>query len=129
MDVWWDSDGSWNGSFSLGSRYFYTVFSAGWVPYSTPAAWTLGAGFGVRVPLGRFFADMDMSVLADQGSFRNADGPSPSDFHPRLRAVLGIPIAGELAVEAGVAVKMNLPDGAASTVTTYTPAFICGFQI
>jgi len=129
MDVWWDSDGSWNGSISLGSRYFYTVFTAGWIPYSAPAAWTLGAGVGVRAPLGRLFADMDVSVLADQGSFREAASPSLSDFHPRLRAVLGIPILGELAVEAGVAVKMNLPDGVVSTVTTYTPELICGVQI
>jgi Caspase domain len=129
LDIWWDSDGSVNGAFSLGSRYFYTIFSAGWVPDSQPAAWTLGAGFGVHAPLGRLFADADLSAVADQGAFRNVSNPGPWVVHPRLRVVLGLPIAGPLAVTGGVVVKMNIPDGVTSTVTTYTPELVLGMQI
>jgi hypothetical protein len=129
IDLWWDSDGSFNGAISLGSRYFYTVFSAGVVPDSQPLSWTLGAGFGARAPIGGLFADVDVCVLADQGSFRDSAGPGLSDIHPRLRAVLGIPLFGELAIEGGAVVKMDLPDGVTSTTTTFSPALILGLQI
>ncbi|HTP60231.1 MAG TPA: hypothetical protein VMM82_15015, partial [Spirochaetia bacterium] len=128
LDVWWGSDGSVNGSFSLGSRYFYTVFNAGWVPDSQPSAWSLGAGFGVHVPLGRLFADADLSAIADQGSFRNAP-TQPWGVHPRVRAVLGVPIAGPLAITGGLSVKMNIPDGVTSSDITYSPEFVIGMQI
>ncbi len=129
LDVWWDSDGSVNAAVSLGSRYFYTIFSAGWVPDSPQPAWTLGAGFGVHVPLGRLFTDADLSAVTDQGAFRDQVSPGPWVVHPRLRVVLGLPIAGPLAVTGGVVVKMNIPDGVTSTVTTYSPELIFGMQI
>jgi hypothetical protein len=126
IDVWWDSDGSVNGAISLGSRYFYTIFSTGWIPDSQPASWTLGAGVGVHAPLGRLFADIDLSVLADQGLYQET--ANPGDIHPRLRAVLGVPIVGEFAITGGVAVKMNLAYGAATTAT-YSPELVFGMQL
>jgi hypothetical protein len=128
LDMWWGSDGSVNAAFSLGSRYVYTIFSAGWTPDSQPSAWSLGAGFGVHLPLGRLFADADLSVVADQGSFRDAT-VQPWSVHPRLRAVLGIPIVGPLAITGGLAVKMNIPDGVTSSNITYSPELVIGMQI
>jgi hypothetical protein len=129
IDVWWDTDGSVNGAISLGSRYFYTVFSAGWVPNSQPAAWTLGAGLGFHAPLGKFFVDTDLCVLTDQEMYSSTEQPSVSDIHPRLRAVLGVPIFGELAITGGFELKMNIANGITSTSTTYLPALIFGMQI
>lgn len=128
LDVWWGGDGSVNGALSLGSRYFYTIFSAGWVPDSQPAAWSLGAGFGVHVPLGKLFADADLSAIADQDAFRGASTQSWS-VYPRVRAVMGVPIAGPLAITGGFAVKLNIPDGVTSSAVTYSPELILGMQI
>ena len=129
VDVWWDSDGSINAAVSLGSRYLYSVFSGGWVPDSQPAAWTLGAGLGARAPLARLFADADLSLIADQGAFRDVSSSSPSDLHLRLRAVLGVPIINELAIEGGLVVKMDLAGGFNAMFSQYSPGLIFGIQI
>jgi Caspase domain len=129
VDFWWGSDGSVNTAISLGSRYFYTVFSAGWIPDSQPSPWSLGAGLGVHTPLGRLFADADLSLIADQGSFRDIASSGASDIHSRFRAVLGIPLMGELAIVGGVVVKIGLPGGTTSTAPTYSPELIVGVQI
>ena len=129
IDVWWDSDGSVNGAISLGSRYFYTIFSAGWVPTSQPASWTLGAGLGFHAPLGKLFADMDLCVLMDQNTLRDTPSSGPVDIRPRLRAVLGVPIIGELAITGGVEVKTNAFNNILSPSAVYSPALVFGMQI
>jgi len=129
IDVWWGSDGSVNGAISLGSRYFYTIFAAGWLPNSQPTAWTLGAGLGLHAPLGKIFADMDLRILMDQNTVRDASNSGPTDVYPRLRAVVGVPIAGELAITGGVEVQMNALENIFSPSAVYSPALVFGMQI
>ena len=129
IDIWYDSDGTVNGALSFGTKWFYTVLSAGWVPDSRVSQWTLGLGLGTRVPMGRLWADVDLSVLADQGAFRDVTGPASSSIHPRLRAALGFPVIGEAAIEGGITVKANLPTGPDWSRLDYSPALFIGMQI
>ncbi len=127
MDAWYDTDSSMNASFSMGSRYFYTVLSAGWVPDSAPARWTLGLGLGARLPLGRLWADFDVSSLVDELSYTGASAQGYWDVHPRLRAALGIQLFGDMALEAGVTVKLSVPNDWVSPLQ-YSPALFIGMQ-
>jgi hypothetical protein len=129
LDVWYDTDGAVNGALSFGTKWFYTVLSAGWVPDSQVFQWTLGLGLGTRVPMGRLWADVDLSVLADQGAFREVTGPAFSSVHPRLRAAVGIPVFGGTAIEAGISVEASLPNGPDWSNLEYSPALLIGMQI
>jgi len=68
-------------------------------------------------------------TLGSNGEIMKQRRPSVSDIHPRLRAVLGVPIFGELAITGGFELKMNIANGITSTSTTYLPALIFGMQI
>lgn len=128
MDVWYDTDAAVNASFSFGSRSFYTVLSAGWVPDSVPSRWSLGVGLGARLPMGRLWADFDATALWDELSYTSGSPSGYWDVHPRLRAALGIPIFGGLALEAGVTVKLGVPNDWASPLQ-YDPALFIGMQL
>ena len=65
----------------------------------------------------------------DQNTLRDTPSSGPVDIRPRLRAVLGVPIIGELAITGGVEVKTNAFNNILSPSAVYSPALVFGMQI
>ena len=127
LDLWWDSDGTANAALSLGTKSFYNVYCAGWVPESMPVLWAFGLGLGAHLAVGPVFGDIDLSVITERTGFTDWTSAWPESIHPRLRAVVGLPVLGNASLVAGVAVKMTFPDGAAAA-PVFSPSFIAGIQ-
>jgi hypothetical protein len=120
LDLWVDSDGTPYAAISLGTRYLYTVLSAGWSPGSTPVAWSLGAGVGGRAAFGRSFVDADLSMVAEQRGASTWDGSSKGLLYPRARAVVGYQLSEWLALDVGVSMRILVPT-LSSSLPGYDP--------
>ncbi len=135
IDLWLDLDGTPYAAFSLGTRRFYSVLSAGWVPGSDPAIWSVGFGWGSRADLGPFFLDYDLSAVSIGTGFDILTSPLGSLFL-RPRVALGLPLfGGGIAVEAGATVRVLVPSlssdlaGYSSTSLVFQPGFFLGVQL
>ena len=135
LDLWVDLDGSSNASVSLGTNHLYTVLSAGWKPGSDPAFWTFGLGLGGRSTINPFFLDYDLSLVAVHQGFSDWAAQPVGSMYPRLRAVLGLPLFGSIAIDAGVVVRVLVPSlsssisGADPVNPVFQPSFILGVHI
>jgi hypothetical protein len=136
LDLWVDMDGQSTLSLSLGTKVMYTVFSAGWIPGSTPALWTLGLGLGGRSDLGPLFLDYELSWVAQSPDFSLASNGGVGSMYPRLRAMLGLPLSNWFAIEAGVTLRMLVPYVSSSlfgsldsTKVQFQPGFVVGVKI
>jgi hypothetical protein len=135
VDLWVDLDGTSYAAFSLGTRRFYSVLSAGWTPGTVPAQWSAGLGLGGRSDLGPFFVDYDLSMVAAGAGFPSSNVPDGA-LYPRVRAVIGLPLfGGDIAVVAGAAVRILLPDlsyampGADPATVVLQPSIILGVHL
>ena len=135
IDLWVDLDGSSNASLSLGTKHLYTVLAAGWKPGTDPAFWTFGLGLGGRSDINPFFLDYDLSLVAEHQGFSDWDTQPVGSMYPRLRAVLGLPLFGSIAIDAGVVVRVLVPylssslAGADHANPVFRPSFILGVHI
>ena len=135
VDLWVDLDGSSYAAFSLGTKRFYTILSAGWTPGTAPAVWSLGLGLGSRSDLGPFFLDYDLAVVAARQGFTTW-APLQGSVFPRARIVVGLPLfSGDIAIEAGVAVRVLVPSwsgdlpGADPATAIFQPSIILGVHL
>jgi hypothetical protein len=135
VDLWYDLDGSYNAAFSLGTRYVYSIVSAGWRPGTTPPQWSAGLGLGGRSTLGPFFLDYDASMVAVQQGVPTWTSPVGTMF-PRARIVFGLPLfGGDIAIEAGASVRILVPylstnmPGAVRDAAVFQPSFIVGVHL
>jgi hypothetical protein len=121
--------------FALGSKHTYTLFMVEWTPDSNPQHWSYGIGLGGRATIGNLFLDMDLSCLSLHEGFEDWYISMPGSLVPQARAILGVPLFGDLAVEAGVAVRMYVPeispspDGSPLSAFRAVPSFIFGVQL
>jgi hypothetical protein len=135
LDLWMDSDGVPSAALSLGTRYLYTVFSAGWSPSLDPTTWSLGVGLGGRAQIGRAFVDVDLAMVTQRGGASGWDTSTLGWMYPRARAVAGWNLSDWFAVEAGVSVRALVPTlsdsipGADPLTTKLQPAFIAGVHL
>jgi hypothetical protein len=135
LDLWYDADGSTNASLSLGTNRFYTLFNAGWTPGTDPALVSFGLGIGGRSDIKPFFLDYDLSFMAEQRGVSKWNVEPASSLYPRARVVVGLPIFGSLAIEAGIAMKVLIPSlsssivGADASSTVFKPSFILGVHL
>ncbi len=62
VQVWSSDVALTNVGFKLGGRHLYTLLTAGFTPPldGERRHWTLGAGFGGHIPIGRFYVDVDL---------------------------------------------------------------------
>ena len=135
LDLWVDTDGVPYAQFSLGTRWLYTVLSAGWSPGTSPSLWSLGAGLGGRAVLGPAFLDADLALVMQRSGTSGWDTSPLGLMYPRVRLVAGYPLSGWLAVTAGVSVRALVPTlsdsipGADPRTTTLQPSFVVGVHI
>ena len=133
LEYWTDADGSQNLGFALGSKYTYTLFSAGWK--TGTEEWSYGIGLGGRVIVNRFFVDFDGSAVSVHNGFSDWLVTGPGTLLPLARIMAGMKLFGDLSVEAGLALRFYVPglspspDGAALTDVRVMPSFIVGAQI
>ena len=133
LEYWTDADGSQNLGFALGSKYTYTLFSAGWK--TGTEEWSYGIGLGGRVIVNRFFVDFDGSAVSVHNGFSDWLVTGPGTLLPLARIMAGMKLFGDLSVEAGLALRFYVPglspspDGAALTDVRVVPSFIVGAQI
>ncbi|HET6451272.1 MAG TPA: caspase family protein [Spirochaetia bacterium] len=120
LDLWVDADGVPYVALSLGTRYLYTVLSAGWRSGSSPATWSFGAGVGGRASFQRTFVDADISMVAEQSGASSWDGSPEGFLYPRFKAVLGYQVSSWLALDAGVSVRILVPS-LSSSLDGYNP--------
>jgi hypothetical protein len=130
LDVWWDGQYA-NAALSLGSKSFYTIYSGRWVLESKPVVWSAGFGFGGRTPLGPAFLDLDLSAMIDREGIPDASwtAPSPTEIYPRLRAVIVLPIIGEIALVGGVSIRATITDWTTMSEPRFTPSYVIGVQM
>jgi hypothetical protein len=136
LDLWVDLDGSTAAAFSFGTKRLYTVASIGWTPGPDPALWSLGFGFGGRNDIGPLFLDYDLSLVTENHGFTQIASPVGT-LYPRLRAVLGLPLFGSFAVDAGFVLRVLIPylsDGVTGAdpshaKTVFQPGIIVGVHI
>jgi hypothetical protein len=119
IDLWVDSDGVPYAALSLGTRYVYTVLSAGWTPSYNPTAWFFGAGVGGRAGFGRLFIDADVAIVGEL-SAASGWGDSTGFTYPRARAVVGYQVTDWLALDAGVSMRILVPT-LSSSLSGYDP--------
>jgi hypothetical protein len=135
LDIWVDADGMPYAALSLGTRYLYSVFSAGWSPGSAPAIWSLGAGLGSQARIGPAFIDVDLSLVSQREGSNGWDSSPLGSLFPRARAVIGYPLTEGFALEAGFSVRALVPvlsssmPGADPVRTIYQPSFIVGVHL
>ena len=133
LEYWSDTDGSQNLGFSLGSKYTYTLFSAGWK--TGTEQWSYGIGLGGRVIVDRFFVDFDGSAVSVHDGFDDWLITGPGALVPIVRVMPGLKLFGDLAVTAGIALRFYVPgvspspDGAPLTDVRVVPSFLFGAQI
>jgi len=135
IDLWFELDGTSNGAVSLGTKHLYTVLSAGWKPGTDPAFWTFGLGIGGRSNINPFFLDYDLSLVAEHRGFSDWDTQAVGFMYPRLRAVLGLPLFGSVAIDAGLVMRVLVPylsssiGGSDPASPVFRPSFILGVHI
>jgi hypothetical protein len=135
LDLWVDTDGVPYAALSLGTRYLYTVLSAGWSPGSSPTLWSLGLGLGGRAQIGRAFLDLDLSMVTERQGTTGWDSSPLGLMYPRARLVAGYPLSDWLALTAGVSVRALVPalsdsiPGADPRTTIFQPSFIVGVHL
>jgi hypothetical protein len=109
FEIWGDSSGFTHLGYRMGTLHVYTLLSASYNPFSTPARWSYGLGLGVEVPLDRFFINYDLSVhdhrLGSDG-WHVAGGPS---FIPEARALGGFSFAAHFGMYVGGSVQFFIP--------------------
>lgn len=133
LEYWSDTDGSQNLGFSLGSKYTYTLFSAGWK--TGTEQWSYGIGLGGRVALDRFFVDFDGSAVSVHNGFADWLITGPGSLVPMVRVMPGMKLFGDMALTAGIALRFYVPgvspspDGAPLTDVRVVPSFLFGAQI
>jgi hypothetical protein len=135
LDLWVDQDAVPYAALSLGTKHFYSVFSAGWVTGTDPVLWSLGAGLGGRADIGRAFVDFDLSMVAQRQGTAGWESSPMGSLYPRARAVVGYPIMDGIALEAGISVRALVPGlssampGAEPGRTILQPSFIVGVHL
>jgi hypothetical protein len=136
LEVWVDMGGESTAALSFGTKHVYTIFSAGWVPGSTPSLWTLGLGLGGRSDIGPLFLDYELSWVAQSLDLSLATSGGIGSMYPRLRATIGLPLSDWFAIEAGVTLRMLIPyvsdslfGSAGNSQVLFQPGFIVGVQI
>jgi len=135
LDFWVDTDGIPYAALSLGTRWLYTVWSAGWSPGTSPSLWSLGAGVGGRALVGPAFLDADLSLVLQRSGTSGWDSSPLGLMYPRARLVAGYPLSEWFAVTAGVSVRALVPTlsdsipGADPGRTTVQPSLVLGVHI
>ncbi len=133
LAYWADTNGSQNIGFALGAGPLYTLFSGGWIPDTE--RWTWGIGFGGSIDIGRFFVDLDGSILSVHESFADWASTGPGTMVPLLRAMAGMTMFGRLGVSAGLGLRLYVPgmspspDAVPLTVLRAVPSFLFGLRI
>jgi len=127
-EAWWSSDSTANAAFMAGTRYTYTVATAGWDTHSSTAPLSLGLGLGGRVPIGGNYIGSDLT-------WRLVDVGDPGVYSIlRLRLVAGLRAKGPGMI-LGCAVDAFLPgisrDGTGSFVSELKlePLFVVGVHL
>lgn len=98
----WSSDVSLTHvGFKLGGRHLYTLLAAGFTPSldGERRRWTLGAGLGGHIPLGRFYVDVDVvgSTLHERRLYDDTE-----HVLGQVRLLAGWQVARRFAVFGGV---------------------------
>jgi hypothetical protein len=101
--------------FEMGSRYLYTLLYAGTALSDPASVYAAALGFGLHVPVGRFFVDGDLSAKASwtgwsEGELKQAfDASELSPIWPSARIMLGIKLLGRLSLFSGVMFDAAVP--------------------
>jgi hypothetical protein len=100
VDVWASESAVGSIAAKFGSRHVYTLVGAGLVNPNQPW-WTFGGGFGVHLPTGPVWLEVDDSVWSLAAGNVLVPG-----FHNKLRAQVGVDLVkGHLAPFAGVSIN------------------------
>jgi uncharacterized protein YcfJ len=137
VDLWVELDGTTTGAFSLGTKRFYSVFSAGFAPGTDPVRWTAGLGLGSSSDLGSMFVDYDLVMVTEHRGFdamTSGAGWGVGSLYPRARLVLGLPLFGGVAVDVGVVLRVYIPYLSSSLVAdltgpSYVPSLVLGVHL
>jgi hypothetical protein len=107
FDTLYDDAGYVRFDFRSGTKMFYSILTAGFVPNTTPIKWQYGAGFGFNVQLGPFYAATNATMNAYQegtASFAR----TPFSLRPDLSFEGGFTI-GRFGVFGGVSFGVEIP--------------------
>jgi hypothetical protein len=100
VDVWASESAVGSAALKFGSKHVYTMLGAGWVNRTQPW-WTFGGGFGLHLPAGPAWIELDDSVWSLAAGNVLVPG-----VHNKLRAQVGVDLVkGHLAPFAGVSVN------------------------
>ncbi|MGA9524586.1 MAG: caspase family protein [Myxococcaceae bacterium] len=134
----WGSDVSLaNVGVKFGSRRFYTLFAAGLRPNAEKERWSLGLGFGVHLPIERWFVDVD---VVQHSLFKAGESSSTAGLS-QLRAQVGFQLLERFAVFGGPTLNVSydyvgadapelsgMPTGAWGSTRVW-PGFLLGVRI
>ncbi len=139
LEFWIDSQSMMYLDFKMGSRYTYTMISAGIDRAGLDAGadnlqWRYGLGVGGHIPIGSLFVDIDASVYSLHRGAEDWYLSGPGNLLPQFRAELGLSLFGFKAT-AGVAVDMytpglsSEPDGNPTSAVRFDPRFLVGVTL
>ena len=134
LEFWYDTQSRMYLAFKLGSRYTYTMFSAGFLQDSDPVQWSYGVGFGGHIPIGPLFADLDISLYSLHVDAEDWYTSAPGNLLPQFRCAVGMSLLG-FKFTAGVSVDIYTPylstepDGTPTQEVRLAPAFMAGIQL
>ncbi|HZI14936.1 MAG TPA: hypothetical protein VE153_31490, partial [Myxococcus sp.] len=148
VQVWASDVSLTNVGLKLGGRHLYTLLTAGYTPARAGERYryTLGAGFGGHIPVGRFFVDID--VLGSNLHSGSLFGEASQHILGQLRLMGGVQLARRFALFAGVSANTlvtwdssdrwddvglgpqwrEFADGGTTTVRTW-PGLLAGIQL
>ena len=119
---WFSEQGMGYLGFQMGSRYLYTLLYGGMAlgdRYSP--LYTAALGFGLHIPVGRFFVDGDLSAKASWTGWSESelsqafDMSGVSPIWPSARLMLGVRVFKFLGVFGGVMFDTTIPGYTAAT--------------
>jgi hypothetical protein len=119
---WYSEQGLGYVGFEMGSRYLYTLLYGGIALGETLSPlYTAALGLGLHVPVGLFFADVDLSAKASWTGWSRSeldqafDMSDVSPFWPSARLMAGVRVFGFLGIFGGVMFDTTIPGYTAAT--------------
>jgi hypothetical protein len=107
--------------FEMGNRYLYTLLYAGTALDNPASLYAAALGFGLHVPVGRFFVDGDLSAKASWTGWSGSeleeafDAGDLSPIWPSARIMLGVQVLGSLSLFSGVMFDAAIPERTVET--------------
>ena len=110
--TWYDGNNIFTFGLKTGTKYFYSLLSFGLTTSETELAFYPGIGFGVEIPIKKFFIDLDLSLKSyiEMDKRNSTFEIDNNGLYTSLRLLGGVKIFERLAIFAGLLLDMDAVD-------------------